>query len=698
MLYVRALSDVTVGVACARIGIPVVNLDDTRWDRPPNYFNEFPVHHYPLIDSHRDRGRSMKSFFRRRPLHSKVEGAYLWECEQPALWHPLKTFQDMQAVHRCVERRSTNITHQSLAQSTLHAAVAPRAETVGKTLPQQTPQHQCDKAGGVLGTHGVLACCSSSCSGQCGGAGCASLPGGKANCCARPIEASGRVCVEGTNAPCMTKRVMKNAGEISASAHSSKNTPTLNTRAPAAGPCDGNWVFIIATGRSGSTTVLDMLNLVPSIELSGEKGSSFCGLWSKMYADQRQILLDSQAENPAFLSVASGLQRTDAANRTDLAVSHSMCTWLKGIEPRSPTKAFVMTHGFKEIRPCYVPLLKRAFPHAKFILNYREDVEAQSHSQGFAAMDSAHAVQYIEVKAETYRQELRGSETFDLPLESFNVSTFNRLLQWLGIDDCTYRGVLHSNAHGYRIQRNQDWAIHCAPAFGGDYTDKMVMPPKKMQQMSAVLKNKREKILERQSTQLAALQRHHTEELEKAEEDTPLAEESAGHRDARSPPRLALASAFVVFSMQRSASSTLINMIENLNQSLNQSVVPNLFEVLNPGQFPPTRPMLPEWWRSHGTAGFTHGQVMHHLPKFMARFWSWCPLPTCGFKVFHDHVREPGKLQDLFYDGGRATRIIILKRQNITAQVRASIPNRAKAHACTLTICNAGWVFLIIRG
>ena len=248
-----------------------------------------------------------------------------------------------------------------------------------------------------------------------------------------------------------------------------KELPPAAIATPAA-PCDGAWVFIIATGRSGSTTVLDMLNLVPAIELSGEKGPGFCNLWPQMYESQRSVLLQ-QSKNHAFLNSATGLQLKAAENRMDAAVSRSMCTWIKGLEPRGRTQALVTTHGFKEIRPCYVNLLTRAFPRAKFILNFREDVEAQSHSAWFA-QNSTHALDILEGKIETYRSQLRGYDTFELPLESFNVSTFNRLLRWLGTTDCTYRGVLHSNANkGYGVQQSTQWAIRCEPqpAASGDH-------------------------------------------------------------------------------------------------------------------------------------------------------------------------------------------------------------------------------------
>ena len=141
----------------------------------------------------------------------------------------------------------------------------------------------------------------------------------------------------------------------------------------------------------------------------------------------------------------------------------------------------------------------------------------------------------------------------------------------------------------------------------------------------------------------------------------------AGHvrqSASRGTARHYIFSAFIVFSAQRSASSSLMRVIERLNPSVTAPARP--WEMLRPGQMPPTRPM-PEWWQSHGTANFTHEQVMPDLRRFMDRFWSWCPLPICGFKVFGDHVRAPGQLQHLFYD--QATRIIILERRNVTARV-----------------------------
>jgi len=56
-------------------------------------------------------------------------------------------------------------------------------------------QHTCGTTAvpGILGTHGLAACCPASC-GECGGKGCQSRPGGKEACCAGAIRSSARTC------------------------------------------------------------------------------------------------------------------------------------------------------------------------------------------------------------------------------------------------------------------------------------------------------------------------------------------------------------------------------------------------------------------------------------------------------------------------------------------------------------------------
>ena len=67
-----------------------------------------------------------------------------------------------------------------------------------------TPRAEC----GILGSHGVLACCPAAC-GACGGKGCESRPGGKA-CCALHAASFGPCNATGT-LPCRPRCKLRQA-------------------------------------------------------------------------------------------------------------------------------------------------------------------------------------------------------------------------------------------------------------------------------------------------------------------------------------------------------------------------------------------------------------------------------------------------------------------------------------------------------
>ena len=71
----------------------------------------------------------------------------------------------------------------------------------GTSGPGPTPSaaKTCQAAGGILAGDNI-ACCAQKC-GRCGGHGCASLPGGKTNCCHSEVESNGKNC-HTNSAPC----------------------------------------------------------------------------------------------------------------------------------------------------------------------------------------------------------------------------------------------------------------------------------------------------------------------------------------------------------------------------------------------------------------------------------------------------------------------------------------------------------------
>ena len=132
-----------------------------------------------------------------------------------------------------------------------------------------------------------------------------------------------------------------------------------------------DWLFIIGTGRSGSTTVLDMVNRISdSIYIAGENDGvaerlldlyqtttrHFSehpnkGAWKSNPVDDESLLTDLRQ----YMQDAIGVFDTDAINII----------------------------GFKEIRHAKVEHLNwlvKLFPDAKIILNWRNDVQQQQKS------------------------------------------------------------------------------------------------------------------------------------------------------------------------------------------------------------------------------------------------------------------------------------------------------------------------------
>lgn len=134
-----------------------------------------------------------------------------------------------------------------------------------------------------------------------------------------------------------------------------------------------------------------------------------------------------------------------------------------------------------------------------------------------------------------------------------------------------------------------------------------------------------------------------------------------------SPSRL-----FLVLSRQRSASTTLVRMIDAHPDAV------CLMELLNPGG-PVLKYLSPsliitgskpvDWYSLRAALNVTsHAETMHDLPGVVTRFLQWCPRPVCGFKIFDGHVVPPASLPQLLRRMPGQVKLIVLERQNITQE------------------------------
>jgi hypothetical protein len=209
-----------------------------------------------------------------------------------------------------------------------------------------------------------------------------------------------------------------------------------------------NWTFIIGTGRSGSTTILEMANLIEGVSLAGENFGQVNYL-QEMH--DKAVHTASMGQGPA---PAHGPWKHGHINTARLLCDHQQ--YLMHIMGKSSANSAedqqLSMVGFKEIRHLDTTTLdffKVLFPCARYIVNIRRNV-AQQHKSGFQKKKSTEVLQHSNAVLESWAQHNK-ERCFFLPLEDFSLESFNTLFHWLTWDQhagCAYTSVIHANANG----------------------------------------------------------------------------------------------------------------------------------------------------------------------------------------------------------------------------------------------------------
>lgn len=190
--------------------------------------------------------------------------------------------------------------------------------------------------------------------------------------------------------------------------------------------CGGGqeWLFILGTGRSGSTTALEMVDAIPGVYLAGENLGVMNALLDMYEAHRDRIENQVVSENRVFC-----------------ALQQFVRTIIGQFDEKS-TRVI----GFKEIRHVnqkQIDFFKKVFPGARFLLNTRKNLEKQHKSQ--FQMD----IPMEELKNWTAQLEFfpkhNPRDTFMLRLEDFSVTLFNQMLRFLGVRSCFFTHVAHAN-------------------------------------------------------------------------------------------------------------------------------------------------------------------------------------------------------------------------------------------------------------
>mmetsp|Transcript_6728 Transcript_6728/g.11970 ORF Transcript_6728/g.11970 Transcript_6728/m.11970 type:complete len:286 (+) Transcript_6728:121-978(+) len=200
-------------------------------------------------------------------------------------------------------------------------------------------------------------------------------------------------------------------------------------------------VFIVSVGRSGSTSIMHMLNQIPGFDLKGHNINVLSSLF-EMYSTR-----DSEYKTyPGKNYYAWTRSRTRNA-------SLRLCSLRTLVHSELNPSPHARVIGFKEVTWGFsghlldLDLLMQAFPNSKVIFSTRNSLYDQLSSMKKVWSQNQYDMVTLANKVMKKFSQSHPGRTFTLPLEDFSVENFNKLLAFLGEDkNCEFTSVFHDNA------------------------------------------------------------------------------------------------------------------------------------------------------------------------------------------------------------------------------------------------------------
>jgi hypothetical protein len=243
---------------------------------------------------------------------------------------------------------------------------------------------------------------------------------------------------------------------------------------PSCTPCNQRYLFIVGTGRAGSTTLLRMFNELPNLRLSGENYNEFrkaaelsTNLFDKGKDDmfhygehQDGPFFHHSIPKGSFGCVMQDLLRF--MNPPPLSVQKS------GTVDSYDSDRIL---GMKTIRlhtdwsaPKAATFFKQNFPCSKFVVNIRSDVESQLSSyenlrwkDGVDKHDIRKRNRFYKNFAEEMGKDR--STLIDMSKWKDDIGILNNVIHWLGYRDCDFGDIYHENSKesgGYGTDTNRE--------------------------------------------------------------------------------------------------------------------------------------------------------------------------------------------------------------------------------------------------
>jgi len=262
---------------------------------------------------------------------------------------------------------------------------------------------------------------------------------------------------------------------------------------PLCAPCKRRFLFILATGRSGSTSLLRMFNELPNVRLSGENYNILfraSELFKVILEDYPEHFVDEETmkegyfmhnavENGPFMHNAIPLGSFSCVMQNFLtALNPPDLTSLMNLDdsddedsPLSTDKGIAEEErtilGIKEIRLQNEDLLEWTpeeatkflnayFPCSRFIINISYRYVRQSKTMKKHLIGKTDGLKRTEVKEVIKRENdfltelssLLGSDSaklLNVNEWSEDVSIINDVVDWLGFENCKFNSIVHEN-------------------------------------------------------------------------------------------------------------------------------------------------------------------------------------------------------------------------------------------------------------
>ena len=235
-------------------------------------------------------------------------------------------------------------------------------------------------------------------------------------------------------------------------------------------PCKQRYLIILATGRSGSTTIMEMLGSLPNVRMAGENQNALKRIYNFH----------------TFLETTGNLHLYDGAGGAwdhrpvpEQGLACSDQSFIEAINPPALTergdykypKAVVdPILGFKTIRfledlnhnlipeakiSSYMNWFIKSFPCARIVVNVRSDAAAQAKSQikAFRQQDEKHLEANLERDTNAYKDLASrfGDRAYLMDSVEWtkDVTKFHGLIDWLGFSkECYFKYLLEYNTKG----------------------------------------------------------------------------------------------------------------------------------------------------------------------------------------------------------------------------------------------------------